>query len=74
MDKDFIINAFKKMGEHPLNVKLMRDKYTNEIGYAFVTFCDSTSVIQKLDGLFIPDTNPVRIYYRLILSIIIVVI
>lgn len=67
MDKDFIINAFKKMGEHPISVKLMRDKYTNEIGYAFVNFYDPTSVIQKLDGLFIPDTYPVSHRLKFIL-------
>jgi len=60
MTESFIIGAFQKMGEYPKNVKLMRNKNTGETaGYAFVEFYDPISVMHKLNGKYIPDTNPV---------------
>ena len=37
MSENFILAAFRKMGEDPLTIKLMRNKYTGEAaGYCFV--------------------------------------
>jgi len=65
MTESFITGAFQKMGEYPKNVKLMRSKNTGETaGYAFVDFYDPVSVMHKLNGKYIPDTNPVScIFY-----------
>jgi len=60
MSESFITGAFQKMGEYPKNVKLMRNKNTGETaGYAFVDFYDPVSVMHKLNGKYIPGTNPV---------------
>jgi len=60
MTESFITSAFQKMGEYPQNVKLMCNKNTWEItGYAFVDFYDPVSVMQKLNGKYIPGTIPV---------------
>jgi len=60
MTESFITGAFQKMGEYPKNVKLMRNKNTGETaGYAFVDFYDPVSVMHKLNGKYIPGTNPV---------------
>ncbi|XP_027839594.2 tRNA selenocysteine 1-associated protein 1-like [Aphis gossypii] len=59
MTESFITGAFQKMGEYPKNVKLMRNKNTGETaGYAFVDFYDPVSVMHKLNGKYIPGTNP----------------
>jgi len=59
MTESFIMGAFQKMGEYPKNVKLMRNKNTGETtGYAFVDFYDPVSVMHKLNGKYIPGTNP----------------
>ncbi|XP_050540845.1 tRNA selenocysteine 1-associated protein 1-like [Daktulosphaira vitifoliae] len=59
MTESFITAAFQKMGEYPKNVKLMRNKNTGETaGYAFVDFYDPVSVMHKLNGKYIPGTNP----------------
>jgi len=60
MSENFITGAFQKMGEYPKNIKLMRNKNTDETaGYAFVDFYNPVSVIHKLNGKYIPGTNPV---------------
>lgn len=55
--------AFRKMGEDPQTVKLMRNKYTGEpAGYCFVHFqTDEIAVdaMHKLNGKPIPGTNPI---------------
>ncbi|KAL5237927.1 hypothetical protein ACI65C_005337 [Semiaphis heraclei] len=59
MSENFITGAFERMGEYPKNVKLMPNKNTGETaGYAFVDFYDPVNVIHKLNGKFIPGTNP----------------
>ncbi|XP_060877747.1 tRNA selenocysteine 1-associated protein 1-like [Metopolophium dirhodum] len=59
MTESFITGAFQKMGEYPKNVKLMRNKNTGETaGYAFVDFYDPVSIMHKLNGKYIPGTNP----------------
>ncbi|XP_060860100.1 tRNA selenocysteine 1-associated protein 1-like [Metopolophium dirhodum] len=59
MTESFITGAFQKMGEYPKNVKLIRNKNTGEnAGYAYVDFYDPVSVMQKLNGKYIPGTNP----------------
>lgn len=74
MDKNFLMEAFHKMGEYPININLIFDKYKRRpVGYAFIEFHDPTSVIQKLDGLIIPDSNPVsyiiiNLYFLLIFN------
>lgn len=63
MTENFILNAFRKMGEDPISVKLMRNKYTGEAaGYCFVSFkADEAAMdaMHKLNGKPIPGTNPV---------------
>lgn len=63
MTENFIMAAFRKMGEDPQTVKLMRNKYTGEpAGYCFVHFpSDEQSVdaMHKLNGKPIPGTNPI---------------
>ena len=39
MTENFILAAFRKMGEDPLTVKLMKNKFSGEpAGYCFVSF------------------------------------
>lgn len=65
MTESFITGAFQKMGEYPKNVKLMRNKNTGETaGYAFVDFYDPVSVMHKLNGKYIPGTNPVCYHFK----------
>ncbi|XP_044739820.1 tRNA selenocysteine 1-associated protein 1-like [Chrysoperla carnea] len=68
MTESFIMLAFQKMGEHPQNVKIMRNKFTGEpAGYCFVHFSSDEQAIHamhKLNGKPIPDTNPI-IRFRL---------
>jgi len=63
MSENFILAAFRKMGEDPTAVKLMRNKYTGEpAGYCFVSFkADEAAMdaMHKLNGKPIPGTNPV---------------
>lgn len=63
MSENFIMAAFRKMGEDPQTVKLMRNKYTGEpAGYCFVHFqTDEIAVdaMHKLNGKPIPGTNPI---------------
>lgn len=63
MTENFILNAFRKMGEDPVSVKLMRNKYSGEAaGYCFVSFkADEAALdaMHKLNGKPIPGTNPV---------------
>jgi RNA recognition motif-containing protein len=68
MSENFILAAFRKMGEDPQSVKLMRNKFTGEpAGYCFVSFgTDEAAVdsMHKLNGKPIPGTNPI-IRFRL---------
>lgn len=54
MSENFILAAFRKMGEDPQTVKLMRNKYTGDpAGYCFVSFgTDEQAVdaMHKLNG------------------------
>uniref|UniRef100_A0A0K8TQW8 tRNA selenocysteine-associated protein 1 n=1 Tax=Tabanus bromius TaxID=304241 RepID=A0A0K8TQW8_TABBR len=63
MTENFIIAAFRKMGEEPQTVRLMRNKYTGEpAGYCFVNFASDEQAIDamhKLNGKPIPGTNPI---------------
>ncbi|XP_037927586.1 tRNA selenocysteine 1-associated protein 1 [Teleopsis dalmanni] len=63
MTENFIIAAFRKMGEEPTTVRLMRNKYTGEpAGYCFVNFATDESALDamhKLNGKPIPGTNPI---------------
>jgi len=62
MTEGFILTAFQRMGEKPLNVKVMRNKITGELcGYCFVHFENDEEAIKamhKLNGKFIPNSNP----------------
>lgn len=70
MDAPFIIEAFKQMGEHPIRIKFMFNKYTEvKKNYAFIEFYNTESVIKKLNGKIIPNTNPVSHTLILILSV-----
>lgn len=63
MTENFVIAAFRKMGEEPQTVRLMRNKYTGEpAGYCFVNFQSDDQAIDamhKLNGKPIPGTNPI---------------
>uniref|UniRef100_A0A1A9X4C5 tRNA selenocysteine-associated protein 1 n=1 Tax=Glossina brevipalpis TaxID=37001 RepID=A0A1A9X4C5_9MUSC len=63
MTENFIIAAFRNMGENPITVRLMRNKYTGEpAGYCFVNFAtdeQATDAMHKLNGKPIPGTNPI---------------
>lgn len=58
MTENFVIAAFRKMGEEPQTVRLMRNKYTGEpAGYCFVNFMSDEQAIDamhKLNGKPIP--------------------
>ncbi|CAB0014855.1 unnamed protein product [Nesidiocoris tenuis] len=62
MTESFILASFERMGEKPLNVKVMRNKFTGEpAGYCFVHFENDDEAIDamhKLNGKVIPNTNP----------------
>lgn len=68
MSENFVLAAFRKMGEDPTSVRLMRNKYSGEpAGYAFVSFKAEEAAMDamhKLNGKPIPGTNPV-IRFRL---------
>lgn len=63
MTENFVIAAFRKMGEDPTTVRLMRNKYTGEpAGYCFVNFATderAMDAMHKLNGKPIPGTNPI---------------
>ncbi|CAG4946884.1 unnamed protein product [Colias eurytheme] len=63
MTESFILAAFHRMGSRPLNVKVMRNKFTGEpAGYAFVHFQtdeEAIDTMHKLNGKPIPGTFPV---------------
>ncbi|XP_075152382.1 tRNA Selenocysteine associated protein [Haematobia irritans] len=63
MTENFVIAAFRKMGEDPSTVRLMRNKYTGEpAGYCFVNFSTdekAMDAMHKLNGKPIPGTNPI---------------
>ncbi|XP_066147452.1 tRNA selenocysteine 1-associated protein 1 [Euwallacea fornicatus] len=63
MTESFILTAFRKMGECPLSVKVMRNKFTGEpAGYCFVHFANDEEAIDamhKLNSKPIPGTTPV---------------
>ncbi|XP_041984684.1 tRNA selenocysteine 1-associated protein 1 [Aricia agestis] len=63
MTESFIMAAFHRMGQRPLAVKVMRNKFTGEpAGYAFVHFQNDEEAIDtmhKLNGKPIPGTFPV---------------
>lgn len=67
MTESFILASFERMGEKPLNVKVMRNKFTGEpAGYCFVHFENDDEAIDamhKLNGKVIPNTNPVRLVW-----------
>ncbi|CAG9826500.1 unnamed protein product [Diabrotica balteata] len=62
MTETFILNAFRKMGESPLSIKIMRNKFTGEAaGYCFVHFAsdeEAINAMHKLNSKPIPNTNP----------------
>lgn len=62
MTENFVLNAFRTSGEHPMRVKLMRDKGSGDAaGYCFVHFNSeetARTVLHKLNGKTIPHTNP----------------
>ncbi|KAG5886505.1 hypothetical protein JTB14_014688 [Gonioctena quinquepunctata] len=62
MTETFILTAFRKMGENPMSVKVMRNKFTGEpAGYCFVHFANDEEAIDamhKLNSKPIPGTNP----------------
>ncbi|KAJ8943995.1 hypothetical protein NQ314_009578 [Rhamnusium bicolor] len=62
MTETFILSAFRKMGENPLNVKVMRNKFTGEpAGYCFVHFAtdeEAIDAMHKLNSKPIPGTSP----------------
>ncbi|XP_014251680.1 tRNA selenocysteine 1-associated protein 1 isoform X2 [Cimex lectularius] len=62
MTESFILASFQRMGEKPLNVKVMRNKFTGEpAGYCFVHFENDEEAIDamhKLNGKVIPNTSP----------------
>ncbi|XP_063366498.1 tRNA selenocysteine 1-associated protein 1 isoform X1 [Cydia amplana] len=63
MTESFIVAAFHRMGQRPLTVKVMRNKFTGEpAGYAFVHFQtdeEAIDAMHKLNGKPIPGTFPV---------------
>ncbi|XP_045777489.1 tRNA selenocysteine 1-associated protein 1 [Maniola jurtina] len=63
MTESFIMAAFHRMGQRPLAVKVMRNKFTGEpAGYAFVHFQtdeEAIDTMHKLNGKPIPGTFPV---------------
>ncbi|KAM3963228.1 tRNA selenocysteine 1-associated protein 1-like [Aphomia sociella] len=63
MTESFIMAAFHRMGQRPLTVKVMRNKFTGEpAGYAFVHFQtdeEAIDAMHKLNGKPIQGTFPV---------------
>jgi RNA recognition motif-containing protein len=49
MTESFILAAFRKMGEDPMTVKLMKNKFTGEAaGYCFVSFVTDESAVNAM--------------------------
>lgn len=63
MSELFILEAFRKCGEKPVTVRIMKNKYSGEnAGYCFVNFLTDDAALDamhKLNGKPIPNTNPV---------------
>ena len=63
MTESFILSAFHRMGESPISIKVMRNKYSGEpAGYCFVHFQtdeEAVNALHKLSGKMIPNTQPV---------------
>lgn len=63
MTESFIVTSFQRLGEKPLNIKIMRNRYSGEpAGYCFVHFQtdeEAINAMHKLNGKPIPNTNPV---------------
>lgn len=63
MTESFILSAFQRMGETPVSIKVMRNKYSGEAaGYCFVHFQtdeEAVNAMHKLNGKVIPNTQPV---------------
>lgn len=63
MTESFIMAAFNRLGQRPLTVKVMRNKFTGEpAGYAFVHFGtddEAVDAMHKLNGKPIPGTFPI---------------
>jgi len=64
MTSSFIKNAFFQMGERPLEVKMMFNKFDGmPANYCFVEFSDvqtAKEVVLRLNGKMIPGSNPMR--------------
>ncbi|XP_059475388.1 tRNA selenocysteine 1-associated protein 1 [Neocloeon triangulifer] len=62
MTETFVKGAFEKLGEAPMGVKIMRNKFTGEpAGYCFVHFKTdeiALDAMHKLNGKVIPGSNP----------------
>lgn len=62
MDGNFIADAFKKMGEKVVSVRVIFDKYSGkEAGYCFVEMEDANSArrsMLELNGKIIPNSKP----------------
>ena len=75
MTESFILASFQRMGEKPLNVKVMRNKFTGEpAGYCFVHFENDDEAIDamhKLNGKVIPNTTPVSLNCYLVNTLLI---
>ena len=61
MNESFILNSFKYYNIHPLNVKLIHDRNTNELkNFCFINFEnieEANKCILNLNGKPIPNTN-----------------
>ncbi|CAG9826499.1 unnamed protein product [Diabrotica balteata] len=68
MTETFILNAFRKMGENPVSVRIIRKKLTGEsAGYCFVHFAsdeEAMDAMHKLNSKPIPNTHP-KVRFRL---------
>ena len=69
MDESFILNSFKYYNIHPLNVKLIHDRTTNELkNFCFITFEnveEANNCITKLNGKPIPNAHNSSIKFKL---------
>lgn len=62
MDSDFIGEAFRRMGENIVGVKIIMDKYSgHRAGYCFVEMSDVESArraMLQINGKIIPHSRP----------------
>ena len=62
MDEAFIMNAFRLLGQKPINARVIYDKYTNlPAGFCFVEFAsdgEAKLALGSLNGKIIPDSKP----------------